>query len=622
MGNIILPNDGNIHALGGGILHPYGVSDYSGLSDIAGQFQNDVNAITHPVMHPDWAATDMLEQLPLSPAQVTQNKVRQAQISRMKETAKATPVYGSGAITQPTPNQSYMGMLQKAHDEQLNSKQRWNIQPPEDKDITEGMWIGSALVSLFVGATTGNIGQAMAAGGLAALNIHDQGYARQERDRECQRLLDQGYSYDAVYQWYTSGDNKTLMKDREMMEKRREFDATNALNRDRLDQQIDYQNGQLINQNINAQANAGRAGYDVVMPGMTMPGDDSVDGIANMIKSLEGGQEHVMNSSGASGVYQQKQSFWNQYKPANATANVNDATEVQQREAAINFIQQMKAKGYSPEQILAAYNQGEGALQNALKQGGLAHWQNYLKPEGQNYVNNARKRWATLSYNGHPTGIRGGARGFGSDSNQGGFVTLPDGSQKPVEINKDGSRKIIKQGSTAYYQGLDGTLIPVDSVASTSSPVQNAANNLLSDNISILRSLPENKVNDITGYTGGLGDMPIGADTETNVLGGDARKAFKAASQINGAMLTGGVSNAKAMGASGINTKQEADMYFAAMPQPDFSSYNALMESLDAIVKYTNDFNASHGTSIGNGRVATVVNNNTVSDSDRSALGY
>ncbi|WP_370429530.1 hypothetical protein [Klebsiella aerogenes] len=87
-------------------------------------------------------------------------------------------------------------------------------------------------------------------------------------------------------------------------------------------------------------------------------------------------------------------------------------------------------------------------------------------------------------------------------------------------------------------------------------------------------------------------------------------------------MLTGGVSNAKAMGASGINTKQEADMYFAAMPQPDFSSYDALMESLDAIVKYTNDFNASHGTSIGNGRVATVVNNNTVSDSDRSALGY
>ncbi len=589
--------------------NPYPLNEdvASRIDDLSG----DVNAITHPVMHPDWAGVDYPESLPLSPAQATQNMVRQAQVSRMKETAKATPIYGNGAITQPTPHQDYMGMLQQAHDAELNSKQRWNIEPPSDGDITEGMWLGSAMVSLFVGATTGDIGQALSAGGLAALNIHDQGYARQERYEECQNLLDQGYSYDAVYQWYTSGENKTLMKDREQMEKRREFDANNSLN-------IQKANDAAVNQNINARANAGRAGYDV-----TMPGDTSVDGIANMIKGLEGGQEHVMNSAGASGVYQQKQSFWNQYKPSDAPANVNDATEEQQRNAAINFIQQMQAKGYSPEQILAAYNQGEGALQNALANGGVNHWKEYLKPEGVNYLNNAASRWAGMNYNGHPVGLRGAnGRGFGSDGNQGGFVTLPDGTQKPVEVNKDGSNKIIKQGSTAYYQALDGTLIPADSVSSVATPTQNAANNLLANNINTLKTLPEDKVNDITGFTGGLGHMATGSDAWTNALGGDARQAFNAASQINGAMLTGGVSNAKAMGASGINTKQEADMYFASMPQPDFSSYDSLIDSLNRIVKYTDDFNAAHGTSIGNGRVAKVVDNNTVSASDRQSLGY
>lgn len=610
MNNIVMPNDGQPHAIGGGIFSPYGTT--VDIDSLATQALQDSNALQYANPYPGHSVYADGESLPLSPAQTVQNQVRQAQVSRMQETAKATPIYGSGAITQPTPHQDYMGMMKKAHDDALNSKQRWNIKPPEDKDITWGMWLGSAMVSLFVGATTGNIGQAISAGGLAALNIHDQGYARQEREKECQNLLDQGYSYDAVYQWYESGDNKSLIKDREQMEKKREFDATNSLNAQRA-------NDTAVNQNINAQANAARAGYDV-----TMPGDASTEGLANTIKSLEGGTEHVMNSAGASGVYQQKQGFWSQYKPSDAPANVNDATEEQQRSAAINFIQQMQAKGYSPEQILAGYNQGEGALQNAIAHGGQNRWMDYLKPEGQAYLRNAASRWASLNYNGRPTGVAGrlGGRNGGGLMNQGGFITMPDGSQKPVEIGRDGSKKIIKQGSTAYYQGTDGTLIPVDSVSSTATPTQNAANSLLLDNINTLQALPEGTVNDITGFTGGLGDLPYGADSETNVLGGDARKAYNAANQINGALLTGGVSNAKAMGASGINTKQEADMYFSAMPRPDFSSYDSLMDSLDAIVEYTDKFNAAHGTSIGNGRVKKVVSNNTISDSERNSLGY
>jgi len=196
---------------------PQGGIDLNALANMA---QQNSNAIQYDNPYPGHSVYADGESLPLSPAQTVQNQVRQAQVSRMQETAKATPIYGSGAVTQPTPHQDYMGMMKKAHDDALNSKQRWNIKPPEDKDITWGMWLGSAMVSLFVGATTGNIGQAISAGGLAALNIHDQGYARQEREKECQKLLDQGYSYDAVYQWYESGDNKTLMKDRELMEKR------------------------------------------------------------------------------------------------------------------------------------------------------------------------------------------------------------------------------------------------------------------------------------------------------------------------------------------------------------------------------------------------------------------
>lgn len=106
-------------------------------------------------------------------------------------------------------------------------------------------------------------------------------------------------------------------------------------------------------------------------------------------------------------------------------------------------------------------------------------------------------------------------------------------------------------------------------------------------------------VDTFTGQVAGRSDTL--ADWNSSLRGTDAeREAYKAAQRIDGNMLTGGVANAKALGASGINTKAEAEMYFKAMPRLDKTSPEALQNSLDKIQAYTSQFNETkrgHSTS-------------------------
>ncbi len=158
-------------------------------------------------------------------------------------------------------------------------------------------------------------------------------------------------------------------------------------------------------------------------------------------------------------------------------------------------------------------------------------------------------------------------------------------------------------GDSKYYKGFDANgnvvTIPVNALSSVSDPSGNAGKNLMNDDLSMLANATDDQLNAITGITGGTGSNPLTADIGTRTLNKDARPLYNSAQRIQGYMQNQGIGAARAMGASGINTIDEAKMYFQSMPQLDFSTPQALRNSIKIINKYTQDYNARNNANLG-----------------------
>ncbi|MEY1273344.1 phage DNA ejection protein [Proteus mirabilis] len=158
-------------------------------------------------------------------------------------------------------------------------------------------------------------------------------------------------------------------------------------------------------------------------------------------------------------------------------------------------------------------------------------------------------------------------------------------------------------GDSKYYRGMDANgnmiTVPVNALSSVSDPSGNAGKNLMNDDLSMLANATDDQLNAITGITGGTGSNPLTADIGTRTLNKDARPLYNSAQRIQGYMQNQGIGAARAMGASGINTVDEAKMYFQSMPQLDFSTPQALRNSIKIINKYTQDYNARNNANLG-----------------------
>ena len=97
----------------------------------------------------------------------------------------------------------------------------------------------------------------------------------------------------------------------------------------------------------------------------------------------------------------------------------------------------------------------------------------------------------------------------------------------------------------------------------------------------------------ITGISGDQGEAPLTSNILTKTLGSDTDRAVKvAADRIDASMTNMGVAEAKAMGASGINTIAEVKQFAASMPKLDRSSTAALRESIKKIDTYVEAWNS------------------------------
>lgn len=163
--------------------------------------------------------------------------------------------------------------------------------------------------------------------------------------------------------------------------------------------------------------------------------------------------------------------------------------------------------------------------------------------------------------------------------------------------------KVHKQGSTAFYQGMDadGSLInvPVDSVVSAPGSGHAANESMTAADLQTLANATDADLAPVTGALrgGGLGEMPIGADVYTGYTGKQGREIFSAAKRIQGRMQNQGIGAAREMGASGINTVAEAKMFFQSMPQLDFSNEQSLKASVTRIKDYVDKVNTKFNIS-------------------------
>lgn len=178
-------------------------------------------------------------------------------------------------------------------------------------------------------------------------------------------------------------------------------------------------------------------------------------------------------------------------------------------------------------------------------------------------------------------------------------VQLADGRT----VNVGG--KLHGSGANAFYEGIDNAgnmvRVPATAIAAPATSAATAQNYAMKKDLDAVLGAPTDKLGFMTGMTGGNGSPSWDAEVRSRWSGGDQRQLFNATKRIQGKMQNQGIAAARDMGASGINTVAEAKMYFQGMPQVDYSSPEAMQQSMRDIQQYTENYNQQYQVDVGSG---------------------
>lgn len=220
-----------------------------------------------------------------------------------------------------------------------------------------------------------------------------------------------------------------------------------------------------------------------------------------------------------------------------------------------------------------------------------------LQARGQNITMRGQDMSASTARRGQDLAMqRANARTIsGVDGNR--VVQLADGRT----VNIDG--KLHGAGANAFYEGIDdnGNMVrvPASAIAAPPTSAASAQNYAMKKDIDAIANADASALDFMTGMTGGAGNPAIGADVRSRLTGKEQRQLYNSAQRIQGRMQNQGVAAARDMGASGINTIAEAKMYFQGMPQVDYSSPEAMQQSIREIQEYTNNYNQQYNVDVG-----------------------
>lgn len=219
-----------------------------------------------------------------------------------------------------------------------------------------------------------------------------------------------------------------------------------------------------------------------------------------------------------------------------------------------------------------------------------------LQARGQNITMRGQDISAATARRGQDMATqRSGAAGGAGDR----VVQLADGRT----VNVGG--KLHGAGANAFYEGIDNAgnmvRVPASSIAAPATSAASAQNYAMKKDLDAILNSSSDKLGFMTGLTGGNGSPSWDAEVRSRLGGGEQRQLFNATKRIQGKMQNQGIAAARDMGASGINTVAEAKMYFQGMPQVDYSSPEAMQQSLRDIQQYTDNYNQQYSVDVGNG---------------------
>lgn len=219
-----------------------------------------------------------------------------------------------------------------------------------------------------------------------------------------------------------------------------------------------------------------------------------------------------------------------------------------------------------------------------------------LQARGQNITMRGQDISASTARRGQDMASqRAGAAGGQGDR----VVQLADGRT----VNVGG--KLHGSGANAFYEGIDNAgnmvRVPAISIAAPATSAASAQNYAMKKDLDAISGASADDLGFMTGVTGSSGSPALGADIRSRASGGDQRKLYNAAQRVQGKMQNQGIAAARDMGASGINTVAEAKMYFQGMPQVDYSSPEAMQQSMRDIQQYTDNYNQQYQVDVGNG---------------------
>ncbi len=219
-----------------------------------------------------------------------------------------------------------------------------------------------------------------------------------------------------------------------------------------------------------------------------------------------------------------------------------------------------------------------------------------LTARGQNITMRGQDLSASTARRGQDLAMqRSSTRGTAGNDER--TVQLSDGRTVTV------GGKLHGAGANAFYEGIDNegnmVRVPASSIAAPATSSASAQNYAMKKDIDAIANADASALDFMTGMTGGAGNPAIGADVRSRLTGKDQRKLYNSAQRIQGRMQNQGVAAARDMGASGINTVAEAKMYFQGMPQVDYSSPEAMQQSIREIQEYTNNYNQQYNVNVG-----------------------
>lgn len=219
-----------------------------------------------------------------------------------------------------------------------------------------------------------------------------------------------------------------------------------------------------------------------------------------------------------------------------------------------------------------------------------------LTARGQNITMRGQDLSASTARRGQDLAMqRASTRGISGNNER--TVQLSDGRTVTV------GGKLHGAGANAFYEGIDNegnmVRVPASSIAAPATSSASAQNYAMKKDIDAIANADASALDFMTGMTGGAGNPAIGADVRSRLTGKEQRQLYNSAQRIQGRMQNQGVAAARDMGASGINTVAEAKMYFQGMPQVDYSSPEAMQQSIREIKEYTNNYNQQYNVNVG-----------------------